>query len=909
MKLRAVSAILIATAWAVPALAQPVPWSSPALAPDARAKLLLAAMTASEKITLVHGTGAGAYIGHVAGIPRLGVPDLNLEDGPAGVADAMTQVTGFPAPITVGASWDLDLAERLGAAMAAEQGGKGTNVVLGPTMNIDRVPAGGRNFEGFGEDPFLAGQMAAAVVRGIQRQGLIATAKHYIDNDQETQRTTISSVIDDRTQHEIYLPPFAACVAAGVGAVMCSYNRVNGTYACEDGATQNGWLKGELGYRGWIMSDWGATHSTGLSANHGLDMEMPGSTYFGPLLASAVAGGSVDSTRVDDMVVRVLTAMFAAGLFDRPPAGSPDADVRSDDHTLLARQGAAQGLVLLKNDGNVLPLASSTVHSIAVIGAAADGAPVFQGLGSSRVVASGVVTPLVGISARAGASVSVAYAAGSAAPFGDAAALAAQSDVAVVVVGVTSGEGTDRSSLSLSAPADALITAVLQANPRTIAVVYAPAQVTIPWADGVGAILFGGLAGQEHGDALADVLFGDTNPSAKLPMTFARSAADYPASSVAQFPGSAGQAVYGEGLDVGYRAFDARGLAPLFPFGHGLSYTTFDYANLVVSPAVIAAGDAVQIAFDLANAGGVAGAEVDQLYLALPPEASEPPLRLAAFSRVALDAGAAEHVTFSLDPSAYSFFSAGRGGWVAYPGRYLVHVGSSSRDIRLDASFVVQGGPLAGTVHQAEEAAVACGAAVQSDGSGFTGAGYVGGYSTVGASTSFEVDMPGDGSCALTARYSASDSPRTLSLHVNGSKVRQIVFRPLANPTTWDFETEMATLRAGANEVAYVADPGDTGDVRLDAFIDCVPTPGNDDSGADGGTGAGQALGAGVTGHRACPPPVPLSGAPLLPPASDEGWACKAGPSTAGTAGPSLGVALALAGIGALARRRRSSRQ
>ncbi|HZU85409.1 MAG TPA: glycoside hydrolase family 3 C-terminal domain-containing protein, partial [Polyangiaceae bacterium] len=672
-------------------LASAQAWTDRSLPPDQRAALLVAAMTQDEKIAFVHGAGGGAYVGHVPGIGRLGIPDLNLEDGPAGVADGMTAVTALPAPITLAASWDPDLAQRFGASIAAEQAGKGTNVVLGPMMNLDRAPAGGRNFEGFGEDPALAGAMAAAVVRGIQGAGLIATAKHYVDNEQETRRMTISSVVDDRTQHELYVLPFRACVDAGVGAVMCSYNQINGTFACEDPVTL-GWLKGELGFKGWVMSDWGATHSTVASALAGLDMEMPGGSYLGATLASAVAAGDVPQSRLDDMVARVLASAFAAGLLDRAPSGSPTADVRSDAAVQLARDAAAQGTVLLKNSAAtatssaLLPLQASSIRSIAVLGPAGDASPVFQGGGSSKVTATNVVTARQGIAARAGA-VSVAYAQGAVAPFSDATSLAAQSDVAVVVVGVTSSEGADRSGLSLPAGQDQLISAVVQANPRTVVVVYAPAQVDMPWADQVPAIVFGGLPGQEEGDSLAAVLFGDVNPSGRLPMTFAAAEGDFPASSAEQFPGDGASVTYSEGFFIGYRHFDASHIAPLFPFGHGLSYTTFDYANLTVDPPVVDAAGMVSVSLDVTNTGATAGAEVVQLYVGLPAETSEPPLQLKGFQKVALDPGATQHVAFTLGPGEYSFFSAGRHEWIAYPGTYAVVVGSSSRDPRLTGSF------------------------------------------------------------------------------------------------------------------------------------------------------------------------------------------------------------------------------
>jgi beta-glucosidase len=880
------------------------------LPPAERAQRILSAMTFAQELTMVYG-GAGSYIGDVGPISAESIPALHLEDGPAGVADGTVQVTVFPAPITIAASWDPTLAQAFAEASGAEQAAKGTNIVLGPMMNMDRVPQAGRNFEGFGEDPVLAAAMAPAIVVGIQSQGLIATAKHYVGNEQETNRMTISSVVDERTLREIYVPPFAASIDAGVGAVMCSYNQVNGTFACENSATLTQLLKGELGFKGFVMSDWGATHSTVASANAGLDMEMPNSEYFGTPLASAVAAGAVAASRVEDMALRILTSMFAAGLFDRPASGSIAANVQSQAHTDLARSAAAQGTVLLSNGGSLLPLDTTKIHSIAVIGSAADGSPVFQGFGSSMVTATAgsLVTPLQGIATRAGPDVTVGFAAGASSPFDDATSLASQSDVAIVVVGVTSSEGSDRATLSLPDPDDALISAIAHANPKTIVVVYAPAQILMPWAEQVPAIVFSFLPGQEEGDALADVLFGDVNPSGKLPMTLANAATDYPAKTGAQFPGVGGVVMYSEGFLMGYRWFDANGIAPLFPFGHGLSYTTFGYANLAISPKVTSPSGNVDVSLDVTNTGQRAGAEVVQFYLGLPPGASEPPLQLKGFQKVLLAPGATQHVTFSIDSTALSFWSAGRQGAVAYPGTYGVAVGSSSRDLRLQGSFEVEGGPLSGTVHQAEAATLCCGASVARNDTGYTGTGFVTGYTAVGAATIFDVVVPASGSCAVTARYSSALSAQTpepahtLSLYVNATKLRQVTFTPLANLDTWDFETETVQLRAGANTISYVQGSGDTGGVDLDALIDCTPVEASVSE--EGGTRDATVAGAYAGPVAACP----LTCAPAgggVPATAEGGGGCRvADGAAASRETPAL---LATLPVMMLFRRRRSLR-
>ncbi len=955
------------------------PWMDTSLPAEQRARLLLAAMTLDEKIAMIHGgsAGSGGYVGHVPSIPRLGIPGLNLQDGPAGVAGGALSVTAFPAPISIAASWDTALMEQYGVVMAEEERGKGANIQLGPMMNIDRVPQAGRNFEGYGEDPYLSAQMAAAGVRGIQGTGVIATAKHFIDNDQEIERTTISSEIDVRTQHEIYLPPFKASVDAGVGAIMCSYNLVNGIYACENPDTQNTILKGELGFSGWIMSDWGATHSITESALGGLDMEMPGGVHY-VQLKSAIDAGQVPQSRLDDMVLRILTPMFRFGLFDRGPTGTYGAVVQTDAHKKFAREAAAQGMVLLKNDENVLPLDPARVHAIAVFGAAADEEPVIVGGGSGRVAPPYTISPLKGITDRAGSAFTVRYftannavghpipadyfrapdgAAGLQAqyfnspdlsgnpvltkvdanidfdwqgaaptagvkpsnwsvrwsgvftpalsgrynlaltssagsrlyiddklvvdnwgehpdqtklarrrftagqahdirveysqvgakggihltwftpqddPNQEAAAIAGKSDAAIVVLGIASGEGVDRQDLNLSD--QALITAVSRANPHTIVVVYNPAQVLLPWADQVPAILVGWLPGQEAGNALADVLFGDVNPAGKLPMTFARNATDYPANTPEMYPGVDGRVLYSEGLRVGYRHFDSRKITPLYAFGHGLSYTTFEYSNLSISPATTATDGSVTVAVDVKNTGQHAGSEVAQLYLGFPSETSEPPRQLKGFQKISLQPGETKSVTFTLSPEAFSFWSAGLEAWVAYPGTYQVMVGASSRDIRQSGTFDVQAGPLAGVITQAEMATLAGGAAVAAEQAGYTGTGFVNGFQKEGAAAAFKLNVAEAGRYNLTLRYASTlrpgkqNTPRTLSLYVNGARLGQTRLPNLANWEMWDFKTEVVLLNAGDNTIVYQYDAGDSGDVLLDAImlapaIESKPTP------------------------------------------------------------------------------------
>jgi beta-glucosidase len=662
-------------------------WTNTTLSASQRASLLVNAMTFGEMATMVSAINLGnPYAGNIPANIRLGIPSLNLQDGPAGVADGVNSVTAFPAPITIAASWDVALARQYGSNMGAEARGKGVNVMLAPMMNIARAYQAGRNFEGSGEDPRLSGAIAAAEIQGIQSQGVIATAKHFICNDQETQRQLVSSEVDERTRQEVYYPPFRASVRAGVGAVMASYNRVNSRYACESEAL-NTTLKKAWGFNGFVMSDWGATFSTVAAANNGLDMDMYCGGFASTPLVNAIQSGNVPSSEVNGMVKRILTSMFQFGLFDNPSTGNLNANVASPAHSLFARDAAAQGTVLLQNHGGLLPLNPSSIHSIAVIGSVASVSPISVGAGSAGVQLPYNITPLAGITSRAGAGVTVNYSQGDGASISAAASLASTSDVAIICVGEQTSEGSDRTSLSLPNGQDALISAVAAVNPHTIVVIYSSSATLMPWASQVAGVLYAWYPGQENGNALAQVLFGDVNPSGKLPITIPASASQVCANTAAQFPGVRGHVYYTEGLQEGYRWYDANNVTPLFPFGFGLSYTTFGYSNLTVS-AVSPSGQ-VQVGFDLSNLGTVAGAEVAQLYLGFPAAANEPPKWLKGFQKVFLTPGQSRHVTFNLDWEDLADWDATARGFIVTPGTFQVMVGASSRDLRLTSSFVV----------------------------------------------------------------------------------------------------------------------------------------------------------------------------------------------------------------------------
>jgi beta-glucosidase len=656
------------------------------LPPAQRAGLLVAQMLLDEKIAMVHGS-PGPYVGNTTNINRLGIPALHLQDGPAGVADGVQGVTALPAPILLAATWDTSLARQYGTIIGAEARGKGVHVSLGPMINLVRVPQGGRSFETFGEDPFLTAAMAAEHIRGIQSQGCIANAKHFVCNDQEDTRGNENTHVDERTLHEIYFPPFLAAVRAGVGSICGAYNSVNGKWSSESpllGVV----IKTMWGFDGFVECDWGANFSMQHAIDNGLDLEMPYDTRFGSPLSNSLDSGAISVSQLDEMVQRILIPMFRFGIFDNPPAGTVSTVVTSPDHAAFARNVATKGMVLLKNAGGLLPLNSASLHSIAVSGSVASTNPIWTGTGSAQVYLPYYDIPLNAISNRAGTNVIITYDQGdSGGSIAAAVEAAQQADVAIVCVGEQTGEGADRASLSLPADQDALVSAVASANPHTIVVLYASAGTLTPWIDQVPAALVAWFPGQENGNPLASILFGDVNPSGKLPVTFPASSNQVPANTISQYPGTNLQVFYSEGLLMGYRWYDASNLAPQFPFGHGLSYTTFDYSNLVVS-AVSPSGQ-VTIEMDLKNTGNRVGSEIAQLYLGFPPAAGEPPLQLKGFKKIFLVPGATKHVTFNLDWEDIARWDEVAHQWTVPVGVFNVFVGASSRDIRLRGSFIV----------------------------------------------------------------------------------------------------------------------------------------------------------------------------------------------------------------------------
>jgi beta-glucosidase len=705
-----------------------LPFSSSRALPDAdrialkRADTLLQQMTLDEKLQMIHSEyemsrvpGGGA--GYIQGVPRLGIPDLNMVDSATGSGSTSQPSTTFPATIALAASWDRRLSYDFGAVIAKELRAQGFAMGLGGGTNLAREPRGGRLFEYLGEDPVLAGEMLTARTVGTQDQKVIATIKHFVGNEQETGRMGGNSQIDERTLRELYLLPFEmAARQARPGSVMCSYNRVNGAYACENTHLLTDILKNDWGFQGQVQSDWGAVHSTADSINAGLDEEeaVGPSVYLTPdAVKQALATHAISEARLDDMVRRKLYVMIRTGVFDDPPKGGATIDFAAANAFVQA--AAERSIVLLKNDNGQLPLAASALKRIAVIGGHADAAVLTGGgSGNTRDPVTGSFAGCGGLTFRSStgcswwtnpwlkldvpivkaiqalapaAQVSFAGNSDQQSPFraytqqeiDQAAALASESDVAIVVVAQPAGEDFgDLSSLSLANPSnqDQLVEAVAQANPHTIVVVESGNPVLMPWKDQVSAIVEAWYPGEGGGRAIANVLFGSVNPSGKLPVTFPANDQDTPTWGTDGTFATDPQ--YSEKLNMGYRWYDAENIAPLFEFGYGLSYTNFSYSDLSVEPGP---RHTMTARFTVRNDGRVAGAEVPQVYLGV-NYSGEPPRRLVGWEKVYLRPGEARQVRVTISERMQSVWNIASNDWMYVPGS-TVYVGASSRDIRL----------------------------------------------------------------------------------------------------------------------------------------------------------------------------------------------------------------------------------
>ncbi|KAG6908117.1 hypothetical protein DXG01_006086 [Tephrocybe rancida] len=737
-----------------------IPDFSPAWAAAyAKAKAKISNFTLDEKISIATGVGweNGRCVGNIPGIEPFdgrGWPGLCLEDSPLGVRDT-DYVTSFPTGVNAAATFNRRLIRLRGIAMGNEHVGKGVNVALGPMMNMGRIAQGGRNWEGFGADPFLTGEAAYETILGMQASGVQACAKHLVNNEQEHKRTQSTSDVDDRTQHEIYTHPFLKSVMAGVASMMCSYNLVNGTYACENDKVMNDIVKREYGFQGYIMSDWQATHST-LSVVTGLDMTMPGdivfksgTTYFGSNLTDYVQNGTIPESRVDDMATRILAGWYFLHQ-DAPSypkvnfdAFLPDNEATNDrvdvqdDHYKIVREIGAASTVLLKNVDNALPL--DKPRSIVLIGSDAgpgkigpnqfgdqggqDGV-LAMGWGSGTANFTYLITPLDAIQQRARKDrTSVSWflddfnlaRAGNIAIRKDAALVFINSDSGEDYITVDGNEG-DRKNLTAWHGGDKLVAAVAAQNKNTIVIVHSVGPLIIePWIDhpNVTAVLWAGVPGQEAGNSITDVLYGNWNPSGRLPYTIAKQASDYPAQLVlGGGPNDILTIPYTEGLEIDYRHFDAKNITPRFEFGFGLSYTTFAYSNLKIAGvknsdnteanliSAWEAGKATPIAqgsstalwlhrpvysitFNVKNTGSVYGGEIPQLYLNMPASSGEPPSILKGFTNVEVSPGETKSVTINLSRYDLSIWDSVAQGWRKPAGTIKFTVGASSRDGRL----------------------------------------------------------------------------------------------------------------------------------------------------------------------------------------------------------------------------------
>jgi beta-glucosidase len=715
------------------------PWMNTSLSPDERADLVIKEMTLEEKIALLHGVGmptdepvtpenaaSNRGVGYAVGVPRLGIPGIDMSDAAYGVRSSGVNgryATALPANVAAAASWDVDAAYEYGALIGRELRAQGYNMSLGGGTNLTREPRNGRTFEYLGEDPVLAGTLVAKLIEGTQSQHVIGDIKHYALNDQESGRNAVNITISKRAARESDLLAFEIGVIKGnPAAVMCSYNRVNGDFACENKWLLTDVLKKDLKFPGFVLSDWGGTHSTEKASAAGLDHEQPGRFWYSDKYKAAVDAGTIPTAELDEHIHRILRAMFAAGVIDHPRqrfVADPFAGFET------ARKIEESGIVLLKNKGSVLPLDSSKLRTIAVIGAHSDvgmisggGSAQVDPIGGNAIMPAGQgathwleeiwfpTSPLKAIQARA-PKAKVTYDPGTDPAAAAAAAKAA--DIAIVFGYQWESEGMDLPSLSLpkykqnghkddpEIDQNAVITAVVAANPHTVVVIESGSPVTMPWADASAAILEAWYAGSDGASALGNVLFGTVNPSGKLPNTFPKSEGDLPHPTVtmpppesSHFDGAATperwakglppfQVAYDEGLKVGYKWYDAESKPVLFPFGFGLSYTTYGYSGLAAAQT----SDGVKVTFTVSNTGTRAGAEIAEVYAALPASTQEPPKRLIGFTKVKLEPKEKKTVTVEVDPKYLSIFDEQKDGWTLVPGDYTIMVGGSSDKLPL----------------------------------------------------------------------------------------------------------------------------------------------------------------------------------------------------------------------------------
>jgi beta-glucosidase len=710
------------------------PWMNPALSPEERAELVLKQLTLDEKLALLHGNGmahvddwqmplthlANGGAGYVEGIERLGIPPLVISDAAYGVRDSAANgrySTALPSNLGAASSWDVDSACEYGALIGRELRAQGFNMTLGGGINLAREPRNGRTFEYKGEDPLLAGTLVGSMMKCEQAQHVVGDLKHYVMNDQETGRTFLNAIISKRALQESDLLAFHIALSiANPGAVMCSYNRINSDYACENSYTLRDVLKKEWSFKGFVLSDWGGAHSTEKASAAGLDQEQPMADYFGPKLKEAVAAGKVPLSEIDDHARRVLYAEFLSGIVDDPPQkGVVDVEKGFE----VAQRQEESSIVLLKNSPALLPINPSKIHSIAIIGGHAD-IGMISGGGSAQVDPPGgnaimppgqgatewlkpvwfPTSPLKALRAKL-PNTKIDFDSG--ADLQSAANLARRSDIAIVFADQWESEDIDLPSLSLPDNQDALIEQVAAANPRTIVVLETGTAVTMPWLNKVAAVVEAWYAGSAGHKALANVLVGDVNPSGKLAVTFPKSDKDLPHPVIPPPPpdqdkdkeqaSDSGKAAadkssyavhYEEGAAIGYKWYEAEHKQPLFAFGFGLSYTSYAYSGLSVDSAAKTAR------FTVKNTGKRAGTEIAEVYARLPKGADESFKRLVGWKRVALAPGESQTVTVAIDPRVLQTFDEAHARWNFAAGDYEILAGPSSDNTPLAASLLVR---------------------------------------------------------------------------------------------------------------------------------------------------------------------------------------------------------------------------
>jgi beta-glucosidase len=671
----------------------------------ARAEELVSTMTLEEKA----GLSSGGTAWTTKAVERLGIPAILLTDGPHGVRLAKpgsgmsglnnsVPATCFPTAPALAATWNVDLIREVGAALGQESQTHGVQILLGPGANLKRSPLAGRNFEYFSEDPLLSGRIAAAWIRGVQSQGVGASLKHFAANNQESERMVSDSVVADRALHEIYLRSFEIAVREGTPwTIMCAYNKVNGVHAAENKTLLTDFLRGDWGFTGIVLSDWGAVNDRVTGIRAGLNLEMPSSGGFNDRkIVAAVQSGELDVATLNASVTPLLAVIL------RAQAGAKSgATFDQDAHHALARKVAGEGIVLLKNSEDTLPLAPDRDRRIAIIGEFAK-LPRYQGAGSSQVNPTRLDNAYDELLRSLGDKTKVTFAKGydwegesSQAMREEAVAAARQADHAIVFVGLPDSyesEGFDRAALGLPAGHNALVSAVAAVAPRTTVVLMNGSPVSLPWVGDADAIVEAYLGGQAGGGAVADVLTGRVNPSGKLAETFPVRIEDTP--TYPNFPGRDQKVLYGEGVFVGYRHYDAKKIEPLFPFGFGLSYTQFRFTGLKMNDSKVDAAAGVNVEVTVKNIGRRAGAEVVQVYLRdNAPAAPSPERELKAFAKVLLEPGETRTVTLQLDRAAFAHYDARRQAWAVRSGNYTVMAGSSSRDLPLSEKVEVEGGP------------------------------------------------------------------------------------------------------------------------------------------------------------------------------------------------------------------------